>query len=334
MGILFDKYLIDMTKEEDSVAWKCNADNTLRVSKFTPAFFPDGRDEIGEIVMMHGKVSEKYHHDFYEVFYHEHLDGAETFFVTDGEFEAISMGEKMLLHPGDVMHVQPFMGHGFRALGPYGRLLVMFQSKNMRVQHEHIVNLNANFPEIAADPKFKAKQMEGQHDMVRDGSYYYDIAPETTTSPSYRCFGKGIRSHDLLPGTKLNLIIARYETHGIKEVWEAEMQKGVRMENNAVRYDHRLFWVRKGHIKFNIDGTEFVAYPNCLVYVPPYHCFTFETEEEANLVDLSCPYYLQDLLEELRLIKSQYPEKMKDDAALNELFARCKADRIKYSFNG
>ncbi len=333
MGILFDKYLIDMSKEEDAVAWITNAAKGVRVSKFTPPFFPDARDEIGEIVMMHGHVSEKFQNSFYEVIYHEHLDTAETFFVTDGEIECITLGEKMVLHPGDVIHVQAYLGHSFRALTPYARLIVMFQTEFMNIAHAHQVYLREHHAEQAADPANAGKRAAEHHQQHRDNTYYYDTAPATTTSPAYRRFGYGIRSHTFR-GIKLNLIVGRYETYGVKEVWEAEMMKGVRIENDAVRYDHRLFWIREGRVRFTIDGTEAEAYPNCLVYVPPYHCFDFEVLEDADMVDLSCPYQLQDLLEELRLIRNKYPEKLKDDAAMNELFARFKADRVKFSYNG
>ncbi len=335
MGILFDKYLIDMNKEEDALVWRWGSkpDRIGWNGKFTPAFFPDGRDEIGESVMSATSIEPHFHNKFHEIFYHEHLDGEETFFVTDGDYECITLGEKMVIHPGDIIHVQPWMGHGFRPLSKYCRMLIMFQSKDMRFALERRKYLNEHHADVAATPEFKKQQMADQHDQLRDGSYYYDTAPTTTTSPAYRRFGQGIRSHEF-PGIKLNLMIARYETHGIKEVWEYEMKKGVRIENDAVRYDHRLFWCREGEIKFNIDGEEFTAKPNCLIYVPPYHTFTLETETDADLADLSCPYELQDLLEELRLIQCQYPEKLKDDAVMNELFERFKADRVKYSYNG
>ncbi len=333
MGILFDKYLIDMSKEEDSVAWLTNEEKGVRVSKFTPPFFPDARDEIGEIVMMHGQVPEKFQNKYYEVIYHEHLDTAETFFVTDGEMECITLGEKMVLHPGDIIHVPCYLGHSFRARTPYARLIVMFQTEYMNIAHAHQVYLREHHFEEASNPANAGKRAAEHHQIHRDNTYYYDTAPVATSSPTYRRFGYGIRSHTF-PGIKLNLMVGRYETYGVKEVWEAEMKKGVRIENNAVRYDHRLFWIREGRVRFTIDGTEVEAYPNCLVYVPPYHCFDFEVLEDADIVDLSCPYQLQDLLEELRLILNKYPEKLKNDAVMNELFARFKADRVKYSFNG
>ena len=137
-----------------------------------------------------------------------------------------------------------------------------------------------------------------------------------------------------LPGMTLNLTIARYETHGVKEVWEACMKKGLRLEFSTPRFDHRLFWVREGSIKFNIDGTEFIAKPDNLVFVPPYHTFNFETEEDSNMIDLSCPYLLLDLLEELHLLKTKRPEKLADEAYMAELYAKFKAEPVKYTYNG
>ena len=156
---------------------------------------------------------------------------------------------------------QPFQGHAFRPLSSNSRLIVMFQGMDMRYAKERSDYMQAHFPEIAGTPEFKNQMQLHTHAQPRDNSYYYDIAPEGD-SPAHRRFGEGIRSH-ALPGMTLNLIIARYETHGVKEVWEACMKSGLRMEFATPRYDHRRFWVREGKIKFNIDGTEFAAGPAC-----------------------------------------------------------------------
>ncbi len=325
---MFDTYLIDMKTQYLSRL----KGTSVIVSKYTPAFGPEQKDEVGDITIFGATVEKEYHTKHYEVQYHEHLDGCETFFIVEGDWEVMSMGEKYKAYPGDILHVQPFQGHGLRALCDYARVIVLFQGKDMRYAKERSDYLNAHFPELAQTPEYKNLIRTVGNNQNRDGSYYYDTAPEGDSS-ALRRFGKGIRTHEM-PGLTLNLTVARYETHGVKEIWEACMKKGLKLEFPMPRYDHRLFWVREGSVKFNIDGTEFAAKPDMLVYVPPYHTFTFEAEEDSNMVDLSCPYVLQDLLEELRLLKAKRPEKLDDEAFMSELLAAYKADPVKYSYNG
>ncbi len=326
---MFDTYLIDMKKQ---AICRKKGKNVV-VSKYTPAFGPEQKDEVGDICISDTIVEKEYHTKHYEVSYHEHLKGCETFFFIEGEWEVISMGNKFKAHPGEFLHVPPCQGHGLRALSDYARVMVLFQGQDMRYRKEDFDYCRDHFPELYASPEFQ-KQLSAtvMHYQIRDRSYYYDFAPEGD-SPAHRRFGEGIRTHHL-PGVTLNLAVARYETHDVKEIWEAILKKGVHMEFGTPRYDHRLFWVREGSIKFNIDGTEFVAKPDMLVYVPPYHTFSFETEEDSNMVDLSCPYYLQDLFEELLLVKTKHPEKYDDGAFMAGLLATYKADPVKYSFNG
>lgn len=328
---MFDKYLIDMTNPNDCLCWRKGKLSVAGQSKFTPAFGPEQKDEIGDIVYLNAPIENAVHDKFHEIFYHEHLDGCETFFFVDGEWEAIHMGKQFKVHPGDILHVQPFQGHGFRPLSPFCRLIVSFQSKDMRYALERRDYVKAKFPEIAASPEFQAQQLIDTHDMPRSREYYYDIAPEGD-SPAHRRFGEGIRTY-AYPGIKLNLLVARYETHGVKETWEMEMKKGLRLEFTTPRYDHRIFWVRDGRVRFNIDGSEFTACKDNMVYVPPYHTFTFEVEEDANMVDMSCPYYLEELLEEFYLLQMKSPEKCADETTLRELYVKYKSEPIKYSYN-
>ena len=329
---MFDKYLIDMKNPDDALVWRHNKVTLSVMSKFTPAFGPEQKDEIGGIAMRCTAPEKEFTGKSTEIFYHEHLEGCETFFIAEGEWEFISLGRKLTLRPGDLLHVQPFQGHAFRPLSSNSRLIVMFQGMDMRYAKERSDYMQAHFPEIAGTPEFKNQMQLHTHAQPRDNSYYYDIAPEGD-SPAHRRFGEGIRSH-ALPGMTLNLIIARYETHGVKEVWEACMKSGLRMEFATPRYDHRLFWVREGKIKFNIDGTEFAAGPDMLVYVPPFHTFTLETVEDSDMVDLSCPYLLQDLLEELHLTRAKRPEKLGDPEFMAGLLADFRAEPVKYTYDG
>lgn len=325
---MFDRYLIDMMKPEDCLCWRQSRykDNdaqkfTAGQSKFTPAFGPEQKDEIGDIVY---SCSDK------EIPYHEHLDGCETFFFVEGEWEFIHMGQKFKVVPGDIVHVQPYQGHAFRPTSEFCRVVVMFQGKDMRYHLERRSYANDHFHELTQTPEWKQLQLEVSHDLYRSETYHYDIAPEGD-SPAHRHFGDGIRTH-IYPGLTLHLTIARYETHGIKEVWEAEMKKGLHLEFTTPRYDHRIFWVRSGSVRFNIDGEEFTAKQDMLVYVPPYHTFTCEAAENSNMVDMSCPYYLEELLEECHLLQAKAPEKLQDSVFMDELYHKYHAEPVKYFY--
>ena len=318
---MFDKCLIDMSKPEDALVWRQTSTGTGFQSKFTPAFGPEQKDEVGDIVYIEkGK----------NIYYHEHLDGCETFFFVEGEWEGLAMGKRFPLHPGDILHIQPFQGHGFQALSDRCRVIVMFQGKDMRYGLERNMYVKENFPELVKTPAFRRRSTQNNHDIVR--TLDFSEAPEGD-APCRRRFGEGICTHEL-PGMTLRLTVGRYETHGVKEVWEASLKKGVRVAFTEPRVEQRLFWVREGHVSFTVGKDTFVAGPNMLVYAPPYHPCSFEAVEDANIVDLDCPFFLQDFLEELERMGASEPEKLCDGDAVSELMERFKVPPAAYSYHG
>lgn len=282
---MFDRYLIDMSNEDHNLARGSAHTPTGRQRKFTPAFGEAQIDEIGDI--LYSAVGKN-------IYYHEHTDGCETFFFIDGEWEGYAMGKRFPIHPGDILHVQPWQGHGFQTLEDHGRVLVMFQSKDMRYGLERNTYLREHHPAYAASPEHRKRSLASNRDLMRSLEFAH---MEPGDAPCHRRFGTGISTHHL-PGLTMHLTVGRYETHGLKEVWELELEKGFRFAVKEPRIEQRIFWIREGQVHFEIDGTVFTAPPNHLVYIPPYHMFSFEALEQANMVDMNCPYLLQDYLEE------------------------------------
>ena len=289
---MFDKYLIDMADEANNLAHGSAHTPTGRQRKFTPAFGAAQIDEIGDI--LYTAVGKN-------IYYHEHTDGCETFFFIDGEWEGYAMGKRFPIHPGEILHIQPWQGHGFQTLENHGRVLVMFQSKDMRYGLERNTYLREHHPQYAASPAHRKRSLASNRDAMRSMEF---SSMEDGDAPCHRRFGEGIVTHHF-PKITLHLTVGRYETHGLKEVWELELQKGYSFAVLEPRIEQRIFWVREGQVQFHIDGTDFTASPNHLVYVPPYHMFAFEALEHANMVDMDCPYLLQDYLEEYKQAKHQ-----------------------------
>lgn len=316
---MFEKYLIDMSNEDDNLVWQKPTTPTGRQRKFTPAFGPEGKDEIGDI--LYSAVGKN-------IYYHEHLDGCETFFFVDGEWEGYSMGKRFPIHPGEILHIQPYQGHGFQTLEDHGRVIVMFQSKDMRYGLERNMYLREHHPEYAASPAHRRRSLESNHDLMRSMSF--ENMP-LGDAPSHRRFGEGIQTHEL-PGLTLHLTVARYETHGVKEVWEMEMKQGLSVGFAEPRIDQHLFWIREGAVEFNIDGEVFTAKPDNLVYVPPYRCFSWKALEDSNMVDMDCPFLLQDYLEELEQLHLTGSEQLKDEAFMEELRDRYRMVPYTYTY--
>jgi mannose-6-phosphate isomerase-like protein (cupin superfamily) len=252
--------------------------------------------------------------------YHEHDRGTETFMVSQGSFFCYCMGRGFTMKPGDLLHIQPWMGHSFTPLEPKSRLNILFMGID---QQEAItqpeLRIQEKFPGVYAEPAFNKMYREFNGETNERNV----PAPNEVTAEMVQQFrpdGFGLREHEF-PGVKLQLKIAKYETEGVKEVWDLFLKPGFYCEWDAFLPEYRFFWVREGRIRCAVktsatETVEFEAAKDCLVSVPPYNPFRFEVLEDTRMYDLDCPSRLQDFCEELVSLRHTDSAKLNDKAAL------------------
>ncbi|MBR6812126.1 MAG: hypothetical protein IKM51_01995 [Oscillospiraceae bacterium] len=238
-----------------------------------------------------------------DINYHQHTSGTETFIPISGKIEIIAQGILTYMEPGDIFHIQPYMSHSFRSIAPDSHMMCLFQGFDMINLMNNRTFAEKDNPDLIKDESYRALYNELSHKF--DCRVPDPIEMPREQIPCLRRQGTGLFEYHY-PGADLYLKVGRWETHGLKEMWEANFKKGVKVTWGERDKEYRLFFINKGVVKFNINGDEFVVDEEALVRIPPFLPFEIECLEDSRVYDLDCPDLLHTMLEE-----------MGDDAAKN-----------------
>ena len=307
-----NKYLIRMEEPEDCLIVSDNGDIYYRM--FLDPVTKLLKNEFD--CMQFHKPSSK------PIEYHEHDQGTETFFVTQGKFLCNCMGRGFVMGPGDILHIQPWMGHGFIPIEPESRLNILFMGIDQQVITQNWKRLQDNYPGVYEDLAFKRRFREFS------GSITNRTLPVPSDFPpgqvqQLRPAGTCLREHEF-EGIKLHLKVARYETEGVKEIWELHMNPGFFCQWDDFIPEYRLFYVTSGKVRCSVktsstETLEFDAVGENIISIPPYTPFGFVAIEETRMYDLDCAARLQDFCEEAESLRHNDPGKSQDKAAIMPL---------------
>ena len=258
--------------------------------------------------------------------YHEHSSGTETFFISQGKFLCNCMGRGFTMGAGDILHIQPWMGHSFIPIEPESRLNIMFMSIDQQYAlTQPRMRLQQKFPGVFENVEFQNlfRKANGgvnlRHVPVQD-----DFPKEQVQQ--LRPSGYALREHEY-EGIKMHLKIAKYETEGVKEVWELFMKPGFYCSWDNFLPEYRVFYVTGGKLKCWVrtsaeETLEFYAEKENIIFIPPYNPFGFEVVEDAQMYDMDCGARLQDLCEEIETAAAADNGKF---PAKDALLEKCKA---------
>ena len=251
--------------------------------------------------------------------YHEHVKGTETFLISQGKFLCNCMGRGFTMEPGDMLHIQPWMGHSFIPIEPESRLNILFMEIDMRFSlTDPRIRIQENFPGVFEDPELNALfRISGGGTNPRTVPVQDDFPKDQVQQ--LRPAGYGLREH-LFEGLKMQLKVAKYETEGVKEIWDLFMKPGFYCNWDNFRPEYHVFYVTGGKIRCWVktsatETIEFEAEKENIIHIPPYTPFGFEVIEEAQMYDIDCAARLQDLCEELAAYKANNEGKMPEKEA-------------------
>ena len=262
--------------------------------------------------------------DTKDVNYHEHSRGCETFFISRGQMECCVLGRRFLMNPGDLLHIQPFMGHAFKPAAPDTLLNILFQTMDMQNTTQARLHLQRNFPGTYESPELQPVLDAHYGKVPRSFPAAAHVPAEAVRE--LRRDGEGLLEHRYGAVT-LRLKVGRWETAGEKEIWEYCVNRGVYAEWRALRPEWHMFYITGGKVAFKVWETkdacvEFAAGGQNLVRIPPFFPFRFEALEDSRLYDLDCGALLQDLLEEIDTLRANDPEKLADCDYMRSLYDR------------
>jgi quercetin dioxygenase-like cupin family protein len=247
--------------------------------------------------------------------YHEHSVGWETFFITTGCCDLTVRGKTCRLVPGDIIHVQPWMGHQ-----------MSFPEPTVYRGIFHDINMSGTLKTLAYIREVNPKQLEGLASFRRYLMRADNIIRETPVSvpvdksevPEVRSPDRPLRVFEL-DGVTMKQVTGRWENNGLTELWKAEMQDGFTVEFVDDNPNTDLFYIIEGDVRFIVAGEEFTATRDCLVKIPPYAPRAFTARGRAVMFDLAGLTHWLDLLEDYTSIKTNDPTRLGDKDAMTAL---------------
>lgn len=303
------KYLIRMLEPEDWI--RTYDEGTQVVNDFILPIGPWEKNEMSDTI---------YHVDA-QVAYHEHRKGYETFFVPQGKVECFVRGKRFVMGAGDILHLPPYVGHGFRHLEEGSVWRELFQEINMA---QGIMNKNTiknSYDGLYDDPDFIQMYRAANRSIIREPiKAWEDVDKRDMPECRTEDFAYSTYQFD---GITLRLKVGRWECNGVKEVWHMALDKGFTLEYADPHPEWELYYISKGKMKFTVLDEEFEATSDCLVHIPPYckHTMT-AVEEGTEMFDMGCASFTLSLLEDLASMEVSAPEKLQDKAFMQQFMRR------------
>ncbi len=241
---------------------------------------------------------------------HYHVHGYETFFVDSGSLYLYINGQRVLVTPGDIVHLQAGQAHGFKYLedtkwrGTYHDLF-------RYSEFEDVARVKEYMPDQKEDPDLLALATRGRMDNVPLEPFIYKEAP------AEECLAvKNVnRPHAAyeFPGVSMRVIIERWENGGTKEMVCAVAEPGFTAE--WIKYPplRELLYVRKGKVKFNVMGKEFIADDECVVDIPRFAPHSIEVLEHSEIYDMGGQSYWSLFFQNLESIRVKSPDRYNEE---------------------
>ncbi len=305
------KYLINLLDPADylSVSQMFNPETGALEEDQRIISLPEGPHMMFDIVdtIMYGTAR-----------YHEHSVGWETFFITSGCCDLTIRGKTCRLVPGDIIHVQPWMGHQ-----------MSFPEPTVYRGIFHDINMSGTLKGLAYIREVNPKQLEGLAALQRYLMRADNIIRETPVSvvvpasevPEARTPDNPLRVF-AFEGITLKQYTGRWENNGLTELWKAEMEDGFTARFFEDDPNTDMFYITEGNVKFSVAGEEFVATHDCLVKIPGYAPRSFTAQGKAVMYDLAGITHWLDFLEDYTSIRINDPERHMNKDAMAALKAK------------
>lgn len=283
--------------------------------------YNEGDEVVNDFILPRGprqkdEFSDTVYHKGASVPYHWHQHGFETFEIARGSVDCVIDGKHFIAKEGDLLHIPPYTAHGFVHLEEGTIWRELFQEMDMSggIFEKNIVN--AYYEPMKEDAAFMAMYRAGKT-MRREVPAVWK-QPPVDHSTVFQC-----RTPDFAwvrhegEGYSLKLKIAKWETNGCKEIWHADLKKGLKVEYGYPHRGYEMLYVKSGKLEVTIDHSYETAEPqtftvgaDTIVDIPPYHTYTIRVLEDTALYNYGGEHDLQACLEDLESVKRDAPERI------------------------
>jgi len=104
-------------------------------------------------------------------------------------------------------------------------------------------------------------------------------------------------------GFSLKLKIGKWETNGCKEIWHADLKKGLFVDYAYPHPGYELLYVKSGKLEVKIMDETYIVEGDTLIDIPPCHIYYFRVLEDTALYNYGGAHNLMAMLEDLRAVK-------------------------------
>ncbi|MBQ1908126.1 MAG: cupin domain-containing protein [Firmicutes bacterium] len=307
--------------------------------------YNEGGEVVNDFILPRGpreqdEFSDTIYHAGTEVPYHWHENGWETFEVANGSVDCVVNGVHFILQKGDLLHLPPYTAHGFTFLEEDTIWRELFQSMNMSGGIFEKNMVNNNYPERRENEEFmrmyRPKKLEPRQrpaawdDPLTDHSEVFQVRTPDFAWTAHE--GNGY---------SLKLKISKSETGGCKEIWHADLKKGLRAEFAYPHMGYDLYYIQKGRLELTVDAThehkapqKFIVEGDSIIDIPPCTTYSIMVLEDTALYDYGGAADLQACLEDLRRIRLDQPELFENDDEFRAFLRRFKVYCTALSMEG
>lgn len=298
------KYVIDMMNPKDWVR-----------------HYNEGGEVVNDFILPRGprqkdEFSDTVYHKGTEVPYHWHQRGVETFEVAKGSVDCVVADKHFIAKAGDLIHLPPYTGHGFVFLEEGTIWRELFQEIDMSggILEKNMVN--DYYEGYKEDAAFMAMYREGKT-MKREVPAVWQ-QPPVDHSEVFQC-----RTPDFAwvkyegEGYAIQLKVCKFETNGCKEIWHADVKKGLKVEYAYPHKGYEMLYIQHGKLELTVSNTHanaepqtFIVTDDMIIDIPPYHTYTIKVLEDTALYNYGGEYDLQACLADLESVKRDAPERI------------------------
>ena len=238
---------------------------------------------VGEEGLM--RVTDSVFHPQPAAHCHYHREACEIFFWSMAPFDFYSDGKVAEVEPGCITLHRPYEPHGFgfhdltRKVGFFHRMYMTLEDGTCSAL------LRAKRPDARKSPDFP-KDGQVMADIVRapDPVGYQRVPWQEMDCVRHISRPLAVERFD---GVTMKMLIARWETAGVKEVWAAEMEKGFAVCSNPYPLKTEMLYVTQGELRFTVYDDSFIAHKDCIVKLPKYGEYRIEALSDAVVYDMN-----------------------------------------------
>ncbi len=301
------KFVIKMMDPKD---WACH--------------YNEGDEVVNDFILPFGasmrEFSDTVYHAGTPVAYHQHNNGYETFEVAAGRVDMVVDGKRFIAEAGDILHLPPYTAHGFIWMEEGTIWRELFHDINMAGGIHEKNMVNSYYADMKNDPEFMSMYRSGKS-VTREDPKHEDL-PLTDRRDVFQLrtpeFAWMTHEGD---GYSLKLKIEKFETGGMKEIWYADVKKGLKVTYKYPHKGYEIFYVKSGKVELRIDhtlgnpdGETFIVEGSSIIHIPPYHTYTIRVLEDSAIYNYGGEYDLKACLEDMKVRLRADPHAFDDDA--------------------